>query len=1022
MMKFSCSDQRLSGRFMAMNYFGKKRSLKTSTLRLLVMLAIFILGTVTGFAQDVPISGKVTDSKGAGLPGAAITVKGTSKGSNTDVEGNYQVSAPANSTLTFSSIGFETKEVVAGNKSVINVSLSEDVKALEEVVVVGYGTVKKKDATGAVSVLGSKDFQKGIVTSPEQLMQGRVAGVQITQSSGEPGGGINVRIRGTSSVLGGNNPLFVIDGVPLSGDNTSSGGDNQGVGRQPAKNPLNFLNPDDIASIDILKDASATAIYGSRGANGVVLITTKRGKGKGTLDYGYSLGVSTITKKYDLLNASEYVAAGGQDQGSNTDWQKELFRTALTHQHNLSYGGGDNTGNYRFSLGYLDQNGIVQTSNVKRYSVGFSGTKKFINNKLTIGSNLNFANTLDTGVPISENIGFEGDLLGSILKANPTRSVYNADGGFNQVTSTEPNPMAFVKLSKDKNSTLRALGNINAELEIFSGLKFKTVLGFDKSMSSRKQAYSRDLVVSGIQNIGRVYIRDVEVNNQLWENYFTYEKEIGKVSLNALLGYSYQSFENSSKNVAAANFRTSNLDLMINNLGIAGTVEVKDATALKSVGSVIQNSSYAKDELQSYFGRLNLGFSSKYLFTGTLRVDGSSKFGGNNKYGYFPSGAFKWKLVEEEFVSKTVFTDLAFRIGYGITGNQAIPHNVYDRRDRYSDYAININGDGITGGGLNAVAFNNPDLKWESTAATNVGIDFSILKGRLSGSLDAYNKSTKDLLFKVVAAQPAPNPFVYKNLDTDIQNRGIELALNGVVVDGKVFSWEVLLNASYNKNLVKNLVGTYDTGEINGQGLSGAFAQRLAEGQPLFAYFLREFGGFDDNGNSVYPNGDFQQFLGGKSPLPKVNAGLTNNFKYGNFDASIFFNGVFGNYLYSNTANAFFTQGSFANGRNVTKDVIGNGEGALNAPDVSTRFLQKGDFVRLQNLSLGYRIPLKNSKVLSNARIFISGQNLLTFTKYDGQDPEVSTNKSLNDIPSFGIDYTAYPRSRTWTIGANISF
>jgi len=1021
-MKFSYSGRLLSGQFKAMNFSGNDQSRKSHSVSALLMLLAFTLITITGYAQNAAVTGKVTDSKGSGLPGVAITIKGSTTGTNTDVDGNFQINVAANATLSFSSIGFEPKDVPVGNKSVLNVTLSEDVRALEEVVVVGYGTVKKKDATGAVSALGSKDFQKGIVTSPEQLMQGRVAGVQITQSSGEPGGGINVRIRGTSSVLGGNNPLFVIDGVPLSGDNTSSGGDNQGVGRQPAKNPLNFLNPDDIASIDILKDASATAIYGSRGANGVVLITTKRGKGKGSLDYGYSLGVSNITKKYDLLNAQEYVAAGGQDQGSNTDWQKELFRTAMTHQHNLSYGGGDNSGNYRFSLGYLNQDGIVQTSNVKRYSVGFSGTKKFINNKLTIGSNLNFANTVDTGVPISENIGFEGDLMGSILKANPTRAVYNADGGFNQITTTEPNPMAFVKLSQDKNNTLRALGNINAELEIISGLKFKTVLGFDKSMSSRKQAYSRDLLVSGITDIGRVYIRDVESNNQLWENYFTYDKEFGKVSLNALLGYSYQSFENSSKNVAAANFRTNNLDLMINNLGIAGTVEIKDATALNSVGSVVQNSSYAKDELQSYFGRVNLGFSNKYLFTGTLRVDGSSKFGGNNKYGYFPSGAFKWKLVEEKFIPKTVFTDLSLRVGFGVTGNQAIPHNVYDRRDRYSDYVINQNGDGITGGGLNAVAFNNPDLKWESTAAFNLGIDFSILKGRLSGSIDAYNKSTKDLLFKVVAAQPAPNPFVYRNLDTDIQNRGIELALNGVIVEGNKFSWEVLVNASYNKNLVKNLIGTYDTGEINGQGLSGAFAQRLAEGQPLFAYFLREFGGFDDNGNSLYPNGDFQQFLGGKSPLPKVNAGLTNNLKYGNFDLSIFFNGVFGNYLYSNTANAFFTQGSFANGRNVTKNVIGNGEGALNAPDVSTRFLEKGNFIRLQNFSLGYRIPMKSTKVLSNARVFVSGQNLFTITKYSGQDPEVSTNKSLNDIPSFGIDYTAYPRARTWTIGANFSF
>ncbi|OJV17567.1 MAG: SusC/RagA family TonB-linked outer membrane protein [Dyadobacter sp. 50-39] len=975
-------------------------------------------------AQEINVTGKVSDAKTGGIPGVTITVKGTTKGTNSDVEGNYQISVPANATLTFSAIGYESKDVAVGNKSVVDVLLSEDVRALEEVVVVGYGTVKKKDATGAVSALGSKDFQKGIVSSPEQLMQGRVAGVQITQSSGEPGGGINVRIRGTSSVLGGNNPLFVVDGVPLSGDNTSSGGDNQGVGRQPAKNPLNFLNPDDIASMDILKDASATAIYGSRGANGVVLITTKRGRGKGSLDYGYSLGISNITKKYDLLNAAEYRAAGGQDQGANTDWQDVLFRTALTHQHNLSYGGGDASGNYRFSVGYLNQEGIVQTSSMKRYSIGFNGQKKFINDKLTIGSNLNFANTIDAGVPISENIGFEGDLMGSILKANPTRAVFNADGTYNQVTNSEPNPAAFVNLSKDRNNTLRALGNINAELEIFKGLKFKTVLGFDKSMASRKQAYSKDLYVTGIRDLGRAYIRDVETNNQLWENYFTYEKEFGNVSLNALLGYSYQSFEIGTKNVTATRFRTNNLDLMINNLGIAGTVTPKDETAVGSVGSVIQNSSFVKDELQSYFGRVNLGFgtNSKYLFTGTLRVDGSSKFGGNNKYGYFPSGAFKWKLVEENFISKDIFTDLSVRIGYGLTGNQAIPHNVYDRRDRYGDYSINDTGTNISGGGISAVAFNNPDLKWESTVASNLGIDFSFFKGRLGGSIDLYNKSTRDLLFKVVAPQPAPNPFVYRNLDTDIQNRGIELSLNGAVIDGKKFSWEVLVNASYNKNMVKDLVGTYNTGEINGQGLSGAFAQRLAAGQPLFAWYLREFGGFDENGNSIYPNGDVQQFLNGKSPLPKVNAGLTNNFRYGNFDLNFFFNGVFGNYLYSNTANAFFTQGSFNNGRNVTKDVIGNGEGALNAPDVSTRFLQKGNFVRLQNLSLGYRVPLKANKVVNSARLFITGQNLLTITKYKGQDPEVNTDKQIEGIPSFGIDYTAYPRARTWTIGVNVSF
>ena len=986
------------------------------------LMAITMLVSLSTFAQDKTVSGKVTDSGDkSGLPGVTVSVAGANKGTQTDVNGTYKISVPSNASLVFSFVGFEKQTISVGNKSVIDISLVSDNKALEEVVVVGYGTVKKKDATGAVTALGTKDFNQGIVTSPEQLMQGRAAGVQITQSNGEPGGGINVRIRGTSSVLAGNNPLFVIDGVPLSGDNTSAGADQGGVGRQAAKNPLNFMNPNDIASIDILKDASATAIYGSRGANGVVLITTKKGKGKGTLDYNVSTGFSTITKKYDLLNAAEYKAAGGQDFKGNTDWQDELFRTAQTQQHDLSYGGSDASGAYRFSLGFMDQQGIIKSSGIKRYSIGFNGNKKFINNKLTIGSSINIANTKDQGVPISENVGFEGDLLGNILKANPTRSIYNADGTFNQPGNTEPNPLAFLSLSKDNTNTLRALGNLNAELEILPGLKFKTVLGFDKSFSSRKAAYSKDLVVTSIAGIGRVTITDIETDNNLWENYFTYDKTFGKVAFNGLLGYSYQSFQYGDKRVSAANFRTSDLDLMINNLGSAGNALPKDASNLDKVGSVINNSSSNKDELQSYFGRVNLGFSNKYLFTATLRVDGSSKFGGNNKYGYFPSAAFKWKLIEENFVPKDIFSDLSLRVGYGLTGNQALPHNVYDRRDRYDGYGINQDANKIDGGGLSAVAFNNPNLKWESTSAVNIGLDFAILKNRLTGSIDYYKKNTSDLLFKVIAAQPAPNPFVFQNLDTDIENSGIELSLNLVAVDTKDFSWEVLLNLANNKNVVKNLPGLYDTGQINGQGLSLAFAQRLAAGQPLFAYFLREFGGFEGD-QTIYTGGDVQKFLDGKSPLPTLTGGLTNNFKYKGFDLSLFFNGVFGNYIYSNTANAYFTAGAFANGRNVTRNVIGNGEGKSNAPDVSTRFLEKGDFVRLQNLSLGYRVPMGNSKTISGLRLFVTGQNLLTFTSYSGQDPEVSTNKELNGIPSFGIDYGAYPRSKTWTVGASISF
>ena len=980
---------------------------------LLALLSFFF--SYIAFAQDIAVSGKVTDAGGSGLPGVTIQVKGTTVGTTSDTNGGFSVAnVPSNGTLVFSFVGMKAQEVEVNGRSSINVTMVEDASALEEVVVIGYGTVKKKDATGAVAAIGAKDFNKGVITSTEQLLQGRVAGVAITQSSGEPGSGINVRIRGTSSVRGGNGPLFVVDGVPLAGNDVSAGGSNGGLGNTSARNPLNFLNPDDIASMDILKDASATAIYGARGANGVVLITTKKGRGQGSVDYSYSLGLSTITKKYDLLSPEAYVAAGGTDNGARTDWQDEVFRTAKTNQHNLSFSGGGNGGNYRFSMGYFDQEGIIQSSGIKRFSGSFSGGKKFINDKLTVGASVNFAKTTDMGVPVTENSGFEGDLLAAVLKSNPTNPVYQQDGVTpRQTTSVEPNPIAIIKYSRDFTNTLRVLGNINAEYEILEGLKFKTVLGIDQSMSARKSAFSPLLVAADIDKNGQLYLRDIEVENRLMENYFTYNKQFGKVSFDGLLGYSYQSFNYYSKNSQATNFRVNDLDLMINNISSADNSNGK--------GSIIQGSSATLDELQSYFGRVNVGINDRYLLTATLRADGSTRFGPGNKYGYFPSFAAKWRLIEEDFVPKNVFSDLGLRVGFGITGNQEIPHNLYTERQRYGGAGISSGGTNIDNGGLGSVAFPNPNLKWESTAQLNIGLDYAFLNNRVSGSLEYYRKNTNDLLIQITSAQPAISPFVWSNLDADIINQGFEISVNGIVADKNDFGFEVNANAAFNKNIVENLLGTYDTGTINGQGLTGAFAQRIASGQPLYAFFLREFGGYDESGTSIYTGGDFQRFLDGKSPLPKVTGGLTLNFRYKRFDLSTFFNGVFGNYIYNNTANAFFTRGSLANGRNVTTDVATSDEGPLNAPDVSTRFLEKGDFVRLQNLNLSYRLNTGES-AFRNVRLFITGQNLLLFTKYSGQDPEVNTNKAIGGIPSLGIDYTSYPRSRTFTFGASVSF
>jgi TonB-dependent starch-binding outer membrane protein SusC len=980
----------------------------------MVMLSNFMMAQRT-------VTGTVTDAEsGEALIGATVTVVGTTRGASTDVSGNYRIEVPNGATqLRFAYTGYKETTLALGAGNTLNASLAPGA-LLEEVVVVGYGSVRKTDATGAVTSVTEKDFNNGLIVAPEQLIQGRAAGVAITTSSGQPGAGINIRIRGTSSVRAGNNPLFVVDGVPLSGDDATAGGLDVGFGRSASRNPLTFINPADIASIDVLKDASATAIYGSRGANGVVIITTKKGQsGTGALDYNYNLGISQISKKYDLLNASEFIkayetfngaaAAQALNGGANTDWQDQILRTAISHNHNLSYSGGNASGSYRISFAYNDQEGIVKNTGLQRYSGRFNADKKFINDKLRISTQATISNIKDLAAPFSDNAGFEGDLIGAALKANPTQAIRDRDGKFIQLSNTEPNPAAMLEYTKDFTNTLRALASVSAEYQITKSLSFRTVGGFDRSFSARKAAYSRDLNVTGISGLGRLALQNIEINNRLWENYFTYNKNLGTVNLNAVAGYSYQRFDYSTQAFEFSNFRTSDVDIMMNNFASANQSAGK--------GVVGRNSSNAIDELQSYFGRVNLSIKDKYNFTATVRADGSTKFGGDNKYGIFPAFAFKWRLIEESFCPD-MFSDLGLRLGYGITGNQEIPHNRYTKRQRYGDWDLDNNAN-VTGGGLADVAFANPGLKWESTSQINVGLDFGFAKGRISGSLDFYNKTTNDLLIQVTAAQPAVSDFVWRNLDADVVNTGAELSLNLVAVDKADFRWNVLLNGAYNKNEVKNFSGLINTGEINGQGLTGAFAQRIAEGQPLFAFFLRDFAGYDDNGISVYNGGDFQQFVG--SPLPTINAGLTNSFSYKNLDLSIFLNSQFGNDIYSNTANAFFTAGALSNGRNTTRDVVGNGEGRLNAPDVSTRFLEKGDFVRVQDVTLGYRVKTGKSAV-SNLRFYVTAQNLAVFTKYSGQDPEVNTNKALNDVPSLGIDYTAYPRARTFLLGAAISF
>ncbi|NOY48244.1 MAG: SusC/RagA family TonB-linked outer membrane protein [Chlorobi bacterium] len=1026
--------------------------MKKFVLKKFLFLVSMLFGSVM-LAQTV--TGTVTESSGP-LPGVNVSVKGTQNGTTTDFDGKYTINnVGQDATLVFSYLGYKTREVKYTGQETIDVVMAADTQALNEVVIIGYGSTTKKDATGAVDVVSSDNFNKGSVASPEQLLQGKSAGVQITQASGEPGAGINIRIRGTSSVRSNNNPLFVVDGVPLPSGGTP-GGANNGFGSSAAKNPLNFLNPDDIKSISILKDASATAIYGSRGANGVIIITTKDGKGRIGEQFNFSstLSVATAAKRYDLLNGPDFIAGvtqlGGdgasQNKGSNTDWQDVITRSAISHQQNLSYSKSYDKGSYRASMGYGKIQGVLEKSDLERLTGRLNLSHRLFDDKLKMNMQLTLSQVNDLAPAISDNAGFQGDLLGAAYSANPTwdSSIDFIPGGSNL------SPTQMLAYIQSKTETNRILLNLSADYQLSNALNAKVTVGLDNNNSSRSTSVSG--LISGFTNgtagNGRGSLNDIYTNNQLFEFTLNYKKEFDNSKLTALAGFSYQEFKNKGRYISGWGYNTNDLDQMSSFLkGSANAIQqsitgsfqqygydadglfvtrlfpnvVTDnltAPAGLTVNALAADTFNNTDELQSFFGRVNYTIADKYLFTATLRADGSSKFGGNNQYGYFPSAAFAWKISEEDFIGDNVST-LKLRVGYGITGNQdGVGYGNFIRRERFGGFGID-NGGNINPPGTNTVSFANPDLKWEQTDQINVGLDFGFNDDRLNGSLDYYHKDTKDFLLQTTAAQPSPQPFFFTNIDANIINQGVEFALNYDLIQGEKANWNVGFNIAYNDNMVKNFDGQIPFGQIFGQGLSGAFAQLLAGGQPLFSYYLRDFQGYSAAGQQI---GDDQKFVG-KSALPKVNLGISSSFNYKNWDGAVSLTGQYGHYIYNNTANAFFTAGSLANGRNVTRDVLTSGEAGNNAPDVSTRFLEKGDFLRLQNLTIGYNFNLSESSSLKSFRLSVTGQNLFVITSYSGLDPEVNTsNNGLNNIPSLGIDYTSFPTPRTITFGLNASF
>ncbi|RAW01215.1 SusC/RagA family TonB-linked outer membrane protein [Pseudochryseolinea flava] len=989
-----------------------------------VLFLILMLISSEAWAQ-AKITGTVKSADdGTGLPGVSVVEKGTNNGTVTDSEGRFSIQVPENSTLVFSFVGYSTQEASVTGRSVVDIDLQSDITALSEVVVVGYGQQEMKDVTGVVTAITTESFNRGAIVAPEQLISGKIAGVQVTQNSGEPGGGLTVRVRGGTSINAGNDPLYVIDGVPV--DN---------VGYPGGRNPLNFLNPNEIESFTVLKDASAAAIYGSRAANGVIIITTKKGKAgsAATVTYDGFYSISKVTKELDVLDAAQFTEVVAQyfpnrlgelSENTSTNWQDELLQDGITQSHNISVsGGGEKTG-IRASVGYVDQTGTITKSGTTRTTFAVNANQKLFDDKLSIDANLKVAETKDR---------YNGAGIGAAYAFAPTQPIYDEDseyGGYFEWSSPQgaQNPIAIQDLTKHIGKVYRGLGNLQFDYRfdnLLPGLRANLNLGADIINAQRRFFQPTYLKAQATASApGQVDIETTNRMNKLIEYYFNYVKEFSFGKIDATAGYSWQDFTVNRSGLTARGLTT-------NDYGYENP----------SVGDPERTVVFAdpqENRLISFFGRVNYSWKDKYLVTVNYRRDGSSRFGESNRWGSFPSAAFAWRISDEDFFTglKNTFADFKFRASYGINGNQEIGNYLYiptyTATNGFAEYPF---GDEFVSP-IKPTAVDR-DIKWEETASLNIGLDFGLLQGRLTGSVEFYNKKTTDLLFVVnTPAGTAPGDRVLTNIGS-VRNRGVELSLEAVAIDKGDLRWNVGFNISTNKNEIISLDGTddpafqgYETGGIAG-GV-GSNIQILKVGNPVNAYRVFEhlktedgklaLDGVDYNHDGVADLKDMYADLNGdgnvndqdrvptESPNPKVLLGLTSNLTYKNFDLGFTLRGSIGNYVYNNVASA-----------NGAINILGANQVLTNIPSSaletgfsnfqlsSDHYLEDGSFLRMDNLTLGYRIEkLKQAKI----RVYGTIQNLFILTNYSGMDPE---------IPS-GIDNNVYPRSRTFLVGVNVGF
>ena len=968
--------------------------------------------------QQLKISGTVVDKNGSPMPGVNVVVTGTTHGAITDIAGKYSIEVPPGSkSLHFSFIGMDSKEISIGALTQINVTMAESAIGLNEVVVIGYGTVKKADVTGSVSSLTEGNLSGGMVINPQQAMEGKISGVNITLNGGAPGANSSVLIRGGTSINASNAPLYVIDGVPVSFDES-----NYHVASllqtTAANNPLNMINVADIKSIDILKDASATAIYGSRGANGVIIITTKQGiAGNSKISYDTYVGVSKIRKKLDVLTGDEfrsYINAHPEitnwvDGGTETDWQDQIFRTAISQSHTLSFSSGNSETDYRASVNYSNEDGIVIKSGLQRMVAHININQKALNDRLDLKFFLSGMLSTTNSPPLPEGVGSDhyGGVIRDALLNDPTYPVKDDNGVYTYHSIFDLNPVEEANTLIDINETFRNIGNLMLNYKLTKSLVLSGNVGYTKENVAR-DFYAPISSKIGETTNGMASVLTQNNNSKLLETNLTFAKVINEThNINAMLGYSWQEYFYTGSFNYASNF-------------------ISDATTFNNLGAGLNQypvSSYKNsNRLISFFGRATYDFKSKYLITATIRRDGSSRFGANDKWGIFPSGAIAWKLTEEEFLKdNNVLSNLKLRAGYGITGNQAIGDYLSQPTLSAGGNLYIIGGTAYTAVGANQ--YYNPDLKWESTAQMNIGLDFGLLKNRISGSIDLYNKKTTNLLLTFPVPSPAEVGTTTANVGS-LENKGIELELNGTILSEGPLKWTAYANLSHNVQKVTSLSNeTWNTTEIFSGGISapgfGAYNSHIIEvGEPLGIWYGYKYLGVDKNGVQQFKdvNGDGQITPGEDgmvigSDQPDLIYGFGSKISYRGFSFDFFFRGIYGIQVLNATALDLQIITRLP-AYNILKAAVSDGVAYGQTSMYSSEWIQNASFLRLDNVTLGYNFNLKSTKLFSKLYLYISGQNLFVLTKYSGYDPEVPN----------GQDYMQYPKPQTFLLGLSVDF